>query len=153
MLNCQSFMNLVTSNVDCQLINKFRFLVNSKQKYGCTEILCEFLITNHHNQFKHKSEMDPDEFIRFLIPFSTPLADICTIHLEETTTCDACPVVAKTYNTHIGLHLFLSSRDNTIKISLKTIWSALLQPYVQIAIIMQIDVKNNHSFSSQIFYL
>ena len=115
MLNCQSVMNLVTSDLHFQVIDKLRFLVKSKQTYGCTESIREFLITNNLNQFKHKSQMDPDEFLRFLIPLSDPLANICTIYGQQTMTCDVCSIVSKTSTTHIGLHLTLSNRDNTIK--------------------------------------
>ena len=57
--------------------------------------------------------MDPDEFLRCLLPYSPSLADKCTIQIEETLTCDACPEVTNTISTHTGWHLFI--KGNTIE--------------------------------------
>ena len=69
--------------------------------------------------------MDPDEFIRCLLPLCKPLSNICEIHVKESLSCaaqveatDNCPAhtcsdVKQQTVPHIGLQLFIKEA-NTI---------------------------------------
>ena len=120
----QKCHELIHSNIDSEVLGIFRSFLNNREHDGCAENLCELLIRNNHTGFDNNSQMDPDEFIRCLLPLCEPLSNICEIHVKESLTCaaqveatDTCPShtcsdVTQQTVPHIGLQLFIKA--NTI---------------------------------------
>ena len=97
-LNCTAVMNLIQSNLECEVIDELRFLVNGNEVSRSTESLHDLLIMNNYNQFKNNLQMDPDEFIRCFLDLSKSLTDICTINVDIKYTCNVCCKVTHTSN-------------------------------------------------------
>ena len=108
-LKCKSIMNLVQSNINCNVINILRLIYNNEIHNG-PECLRNLLINNGHEQFNNKDQMDPYEFMRFLLEFSQSLTDICNITITYTDTCIACSEVTQVNNDCVGVHV--SINDN-----------------------------------------
>ena len=110
-LKCKSIMNLVQSNLNCDIINILR-LVNNNEVSDGPECLRNLLITKKHEQFQNKHQMDPDEFMRYLLPLSPSLTDICNITIAFTDTCNACLEETQVTADCVGLQA--SINDNSI---------------------------------------
>ena len=118
--NCKSVINLLNSDVDCEVINMLRNLFNNRESYGNTESLRQFIITHGHSIFEGNSQNDPDEFLRILLSYTEPLSNIFEIKLQQTFTCSAqvegtdnspahtCSEVTTKYDKNIGLQLPIS---------------------------------------------
>ena len=115
-LKCKSIMNLVQSNLNCYVINILRCIHNNELSNG-PEYLRNLLIANGHDQFNNKDQMDPDEFMRFLLELSQSLTDICNITITYTDTCIACSEVSQVSNDCVGVHA--SINDDSIESIIK----------------------------------
>ena len=113
-LNCKAVMNLIQLNLECEVIDELRFLVNGNEVSRSTESLRDLLIINNYNQFKNNLQMDLDELIRCVLDSSKTLTDICIINVDIKYTCNVCSEVTHTSNV-VYIALQAPIMGNSIK--------------------------------------
>ena len=92
-------------------------MIHNNELPNGPECLRNLLIANRHHQFNNKDQMDPDEFMRFLLGLSQSLTDICNMTITYIDTCIVCSEVSQVSNDCVGVHA--SINDDSIESIIK----------------------------------
>ena len=96
LLNCRNALNVVKSDLECVVIKKIKFWVNSSDATCSTRSLRDLLIGNNFKQFLNYAQSDPDDFIRCLFEISEPLKNLFKFEMLTSYECQKC--FDKSYN-------------------------------------------------------
>ena len=104
MLNCESFKQLLNSNVNCDILREIRYWANLSELSHSTETLRELVISRGKKQFSNKVQSDPAEFIQCLFDLSEPIKKLFQFNIKESKRClgDNCSEI--TYSNAIDVY-------------------------------------------------